>query len=162
MEWKKLLAMFKKLFRGKSFSEETFEEDVRTALDEHVAAERKAAADEAMKPLNEKVKALEKEVADLKPLADEGKAYRKGLCESYATLKAKVGDVDEKPETRERTMKVAEGFGIDFLKDEVKTLQKRTEEKFPDKGELGGGDDPEKKREQGGKKNPLIPEEKEG
>lgn len=159
MEWKKLLALFKKIFKGKSFGEETFEDDVKTALDEHITAERKAAADEAVKPLKEKILVLETEQAGLKPLAEEGKAYRADLCEKYASAKQKLGDIDDKPESLVKTKEIAGGFGIDFLKAELDVLGKRVEEKFPAESELGTDEDPDKKREKGGNKNALVPDE---
>ena len=154
----KLLAM---IFSGKSFTEDNptvLFNEIKTAMEEKI----KEAVEAAVKPLKEKIlllEPLEAKVKELQPLADEGKAFRQKLVEDYATLKTKIGDVDEKPETREKTIKLASGFGIDFLKDEVKTLQTRVEEKFPADPQLASGD-LNAQRGPGEKKNPLIPEEK--
>ncbi len=152
MDWKELQKILQRIFRNKNFTQENLEDDVKTALDEHVSSKVPAAVAEAKRP-------LETQIAELIPLAEEGKTYRKSLVEQYATLKAKLGDIDEKPETREKTLKIAGNFDIDFLLEEINILGKRVEEKFPSDLQLKGGDI--KDRSAAGEKNnnPLIPEE---
>lgn len=159
MDWKTLAAMFKRLFGSKAFSEDNLENDLKDAVAEYV----KSAVDAAVAALTAKVKELEPleaKVKELSPLAEEGKAYRAGLVTEYVAMKAKVGDIDEKPETAEKAKTIASGFPIDFLQAETAVLKARVAEKFPSTGELGKNDDDATgKRAQGGeKKNPLIPE----
>jgi len=151
----KLLKMLMKLFPGKSFTEEGLGDEIKAALDEHVKAESQKAVDAASAPLNQKI-------AELTPLAADGKAYRDGMVSSYVAQKAKLEEVSEKPEDQKALREVVEKYPVDFLKSEVAHLQKRVEEKFPANPQTQGDD---RRDKSGGEadKNQLIPEEeKEG
>jgi hypothetical protein len=152
-EMKEFLKKLAQLFPGKTFSEDNTLEEIKAAVEDRIKAETTKAVDVATAPLNEKIK-------DLQPLADEGKAYREGMVQDYVTLKAKLGEVSEKPEDQEAVKKVCAGYPLDFLKAEVRHLQGRVEEKFP-AGSQTKGDDRRDKSGDGGKKNPLVPEDKE-
>lgn len=160
MDLKTFLALCKKIFKGKSFTEDSFEDDMKFALGEYVAAEVKTATT----PLEAKIAELTPlaaKAAELAPLAEEGKAYRSSLCELYAGQKQKIGDIDDKPESLVKAKEIATGFSLEFLKAEIAVLGKRVEEKFPAGSELGGGDDAGEKRDQGGKKKNALGFDKE-
>lgn len=157
MDWKQLVAMLKRIFQGKSFSEDNLETEVKEALDAYA----KSAVEAAVKPLNDKIvllEPLEAKVKELEPLAADGKAYRESMVADYVTMKAKLGDVSEKKEDQDELKTVASAYPMKFLKAEVETLRKRVEEKFPDSQIKS--DDPNNKRGPGGEKNALVPEEK--
>jgi len=100
---------------------------------------------------------LKTKVAELEPLASEGKAYRKELVETYVTLRTKLEELKADDESKQKqSREVAGGFPVEFLKSEVEVLNKRVEEKFPDRGQLKAED--EKSRGKEADKNPLIPE----
>lgn len=178
MELTKLLAMLMRLFPGKTFTtEDAVESEVRAAIE---AGNRKAADDAVgplkmkiaelepfqakaaeLKPLADKVPALEAKVAELTPLANEGKAFREGLVAEYVKAKALLGHVTDKAEDQEKLKKTAASFDVDFLKSEVGHLQALVAEKNLDKSQLGGAGDPEAKKKAGEKKpNPLKPQVK--
>jgi hypothetical protein len=115
-----------------------------------------------LRPVAEKVKGLD--LDSLKTLAEEGKAFREDLVDRYASAKAKLGEVAETEEDREKMKGFARGFDVAFLKAEVRHLEARVAEKFPDTSQLKSGD-PEKEldKSETGEKNPLVPDEgKEG
>jgi hypothetical protein len=113
--------------------------------------------------LTSELKEQKDTVAELTPLAADGKAYRDGLVTEYVTAKAKLGECDEKPESQEALKKVAAGYPIDHLKKEVALLKDRVAEKFPDEPQTKGDMRKDKSadgKEKGWKeKNPLVPEE---
>lgn len=169
MEFTKLLAMLMRLFPGKTFTtEDAVESEVRAAIE---ASNRKAAED-ATGPLNAKIAELEPfkakvaefdpvkteaeglktKVAELTPLAADGKAYRDGLVTDYVASKAKLQEISEKPEAQEPVSKMAQGFPIEFLKSEVEHLRKRVAEKFPAGSETADQGDPEGKKKPAEKK----------
>ena len=155
----KFLKMLQRIFPGKAFTtEDNLPDEIKAALDAHAQGVADVKVADAVKPLNEKI-------AELTPLAADGKAYRDGLVAQYVALKAKLGEVAETPEAQDIVKSVAAAYPIDFLKSEVDTLQKRVEEKFPDEPKTKG-DDRQDKSEDGGAKdwrkdNPLTPK-KEG
>lgn len=158
-EMEKLLKILQRLFPGKSFTEDGLGDELKAALDAHAQAVAVEETAKAVKPLNEKI-------AELAPLAADGKTYRDGLVTQYVTLKAKIGEVAETPEAQEVVKKVAAAYPIDFLKAEVDVLQKRVDEKFPAEPQTQGDDKKDKSKEGTGEKdwtkdNPLTPE-KEG
>jgi len=146
----KILKLLAKLFPGKSFTEDGLGDEMKAALDEHVKAENQKAVDAAITPLNAKI-------AELTPLADDGKAYRDGLVADYVSKKAKLGDISEKPEDHAELKVVAAGYPMKFLKAEVETLQKRVEEKFPAEPQTKGDDRRDKSG--GDDENSLIPKD---
>ncbi|MDA8433698.1 MAG: hypothetical protein M0Z60_12165 [Nitrospiraceae bacterium] len=150
MTEKEFLALCKKIFKSKSFSAETLEDDMGAAFQAALDGAKKAGADEAAKSLNEKITELEGKVSDLAPLAADGKAFRDGLVTDYVALKAKLGEVCEKPEDQAAVKQVAAGYPIDFLRSEVKHLQARVEAKFPD-SQLSGDARRDKSGDLGGK-----------
>jgi hypothetical protein len=163
---KGLLKLLAKLFPGKSFSEEGLVDEIKEAFDE-MKQKAKQALDEVKTALTAKTQELEAsqaKVKELTPLATDGRAYRDGLISDYVAAKAKLGEVAETPEAQDAVKTVAAGYPIDFLKSEVKHLQTRVEEKFPDKSELGGGKEGEDARAEkgapaGSKNNDLVPDE---
>ncbi len=134
-----------KIFFGRNFSESGIYDEIKVAVDEKVAL----AVEGAKKPLNE-------EIERLRPLAEDGKAYRAGLMNEYITQKVKLGEVSEKPENQEALKGVIANYPIDFLKSELALLKTRVYAKFPAESQLGAGDFDRS----GGKskKNPLVPE----
>lgn len=108
---------------GQKLSESTAVEKIKavvTSLNEKVAG------------LEEKIKTLETENATLKPLAEQGKAYHKKMVETYALLKIKLKEVGDKPEEKTALTKMAEDLPLAFIEGEIKSLEKRVEEKFGD------------------------------
>ncbi|MDH4164744.1 MAG: hypothetical protein OEW15_18950 [Nitrospirota bacterium] len=158
---KDLLERLKGFF-GKTFSEgAVLFDEIKAATEEKI----KSAVDAATAPLKARIAELEplvKQVADLTPLANAGKAYIDDLVGRYVKAKAKLDEKKyETADTQDKLKKLAQGFDLDFLKSEVDDLEKRVAEKFPDKSELGGGGDPgnrDKSSGAGGKKNLLKPE----
>lgn len=129
------MAIFKLLSKktGKEIDDKNVDETVSALLDEKDA-----------------------KITELTPHADAGKKFRKVLVGDYVKLKIKIGDIPaDKPEKKEATEKMAEQLDLEFLQDEIKSLQARVDEKFPAEGQLDP-DDPEKTK--GADKNPLIPE----
>lgn len=135
-----------------------------------------ASKDERVKelePIEDEVKGLrslkekvgDTDLDEMKQLAEEGKAYRQSLVEAYVKHKAKLGECKETEEAQQGMKKFAGGFDIEFLKSEVEHLKKRVAEKFPDKGQVKGGD-PEGERDKSREEqneNAFVPkEEKEG
>ncbi len=107
------------------------------------------------------IEAKDARIAELVPLAEDGKAYREDLVKTYVANKAKLGEVAETPEAQNSLKQVAVGYPLDFLKSEVAHLQKRVEEKFPAEGQLSGDDRRDKSGDgKGTGDNPLVPEEK--
>ncbi len=136
-----------KIFFGRNFSESGLYDEIKVAVDEKL----NLAVEGAKKPLQE-------EINKLKPLAEDGKAYRAGLMNEYIAQKVKLGEVSEKPENQEALKGVIANYPIDFLKSELALLKTRVYAKFPAEAQLAGGDidrDNGKK-----KKNPLIPSDK--
>ncbi|NOZ68007.1 MAG: hypothetical protein GXP46_01860 [Deferribacteres bacterium] len=127
---------------GKTFSEDNAEDEIMAIFNEKDA----------------KLKELENKVAELEPLAADGRAYRKELVDSYVTLRTKLEELPADDENRQKQAReIAAGFPVEFLKSEVEVLQKRVEEKFPDEGQLKGGD-PDN-RDKNAKTNPLVPDD---
>jgi len=152
----KFLKILQRLFPGKNFTEDGLNDELKSALEAHAQTVATDEVAKATKPLNEKI-------AELTPLAADGKAYRDGLGTQYVTLKAKLGEVGETPEAQDKVKAVAATYPIDFLKTEVDALQKRVDEKFPDESQTKG-DDRRDKSGDGGEKdwkkeNPLVPKE---
>lgn len=157
----KFLKMLSTMY-GKNFTEENALDNIKAILD--VKDAKILELQETIKT----VKALEAKVAllapfeqrakDLEPLATDGKAYRDSLISDYVSLKAKLGEVAETPEAQGKVKVVVERYPVDFLKEEVKHLQKRVEEKFPCDPQLKGDD----RRDKSGdvkSVNKLIPKD---
>ena len=136
---------------GKTLTEDTYIDEAKALVKEHA-------------DLTAKVADLAKQVSDLTPLAADGKAYRESLVTSYVVNKAKIGDIDEKPESSERLKTLCSGWPLDFLKQEITALDRRVAEKFPDNAQTRGDDRRDKTGDgtAGGKgENPIIPKENE-
>lgn len=157
---KELVKRLMKTF-GKAFSEdeEKLHDEIKAFVDEK---------DAEIERLNTDAAAKATKIEELTPLAADGKAFRNELVTSYVTAKAKLGEVAETPEAQEKVKNVAAFYPIDFLKDEVKALQARVAEKFPDKAQTkgddiekgkGGGEEKEGDKWQKAEENPLIPKE---
>lgn len=116
-----------------------------TATEDQIAAGIKALVDEK-----------NARITELEPLAADGKAYREEMVKGYVAAKAKLGEVAETPEAQDRLKAVAAGYPLDFLKSELKHLETRVTEKFPDQGQLDA-EDPNAKRGKAADDNPLIP-----
>ena len=145
---------------GKAFTEDDEEklfDEIKALVDEK---------EQRITALATELEGARQKAASLEPLAADGKAYRDDLVGQYVTHKAKLGEVAETPEAQKAVREVAAAYPIAFLKDEVKTLEKRVCEKFPDTGKLPGdtrqdktGDDPPSGGKNWQTKNPLVPEE---
>ena len=145
---KELLAKLKALY-GKTFSEDGLFDELKAYVEEKIAV----AVEAAVAPLTAKV-------AELTPLAADGKTYRDELVKTFVANKAKLGECAETPEAQDALKKVVAQYPVDFLKAEVGHLQKRVDEKFPAGSQLDGKTDPEKRdnsKAAGGKVNPLKP-----
>jgi hypothetical protein len=157
-QMEKFLKILQRLFPGKSFTEDGLSDELKAALDAHAKSASDEAVATAVKPLNEKI-------AELSPLAADGKAYRDGLITQYVTLKAKLGEVAETPEAQDKVKAVAAAYPIDFLKSEVAALEKRVDEKFPAEPQTKGDERRDKSGDGGAvdwkKKNPVVPDDDE-
>ncbi len=141
---------------GKVFSEENAIDEIKELFDG-----KKTEMDALIKKVDEKdatITEKDKTISDLTPLAEDGKAYRKELVDSYVTLRTKLEEIPADDETKQKQAReIAESFPVDFLKSEAETLRKRVDEKFPDNGQLNT-DDPNKKRTET-KENKLKPQD---
>ena len=160
-EMEKFLKMLSTMY-GKNFTEENALDNIKALLDVKDAKILELQETiKIVKALEDKVKLLEpleQKVKDLEPLAADGKAYRDSLVSDYVSLRAKLGEVAETPEAQGKVKAVVERYPVDFLKEEVKHLQKRVEEKFPCDPQLKGDD----RRDKSGdtkSKNLLIPKD---
>ncbi len=137
----KLLAKLAKTF-DKNFTEENTVENVKAMIDakdaDIKAMQEKIKTVKALEDRVKQLEPLEQKVKDLEPLAADGKAFRDGLVTDYVALKAKLKEVAETPEAQKVVKDVAEKYPVEFLKQEVKHLQTRVEEKFPAEGQLKG------------------------
>jgi hypothetical protein len=145
---------------GKAFTD--------TMTDEQGFAQVKALMDEKdlkITTLTTDLSVRDSQIAELIPLAADGKAFRDDLVTQYVVAKSKLGEVAETPEAQKVVTDVAVTYPIAFLQSEVKTLEKRVFEKFPDTGKLRGsqGENRQTGSEGGEKtwkeKNPLVPDE---
>jgi hypothetical protein len=163
---KGLLRILGKLFPGVMFTEEGIADEIKDAV-EAMKQKAKEALDEVKESLKVKTQELvasEAKVKELTPLAADGKAFRDDLISQYVASKAKLSEVSEKEEEQKELRTIAAGYPIEFLRAEVKHLEARVAEKFPDKSQLGGGKAGENARTDKGapsgeEKNPLIPDE---
>lgn len=154
---KDLLAKLKALY-GKTFSEDGLFEELKAFVAEKVTAVEEAAKT-AKAALDAEILELKTKVAELSPLAADGKTFRDGLVVTYVTLKAKMEECAVTPEAQDKLKTVVATYPVDFLKSEVGHLEKRVAEKFPAESELPAGD-PEGKRAAPGteKKKSLRPD----
>lgn len=143
---KELLALFAAKFT-KTFTEENVIEGIIGFISEKDA----------------EITTLKGQVAELSPLAADGKAYREELITKYVTLKTKLEEIPaDSPEKQADAKKVAASFPIEFLKSEASALQKRVDEKFPVEKENLQSEDPNKGRKEDKDwkvKNPLVVED---
>ena len=149
---KRLLLTFNKAFTD-GMTEDQAIASVKALMDEK---------DGKIATLTTELAGKDAKIAELAPLASDGKAFRDKLVTDYVTSKAKLGEVAETPEAQAQVREVAGTYPISFLQSEVKTLRARVEEKFPSKGQLTGDERRDKSAdgEKGWKeKNPLVPED---
>lgn len=153
---KELMKLLARLFPGKLFTEDGLTDELKTAVEDHAKAHAAAEVEKAVKPLNEKI-------AELTPLAADGKAFRDDLVSKYVANKAKLGEVAETPEAQDKVKAVVAAYPMDFLRAEVDSLEKRVAEKFPAEQQLAGDERRDKSKDTGEgdwkKKNPLVPNE---
>jgi len=151
-EMKKLLALLGGLL-GKSFAEETNEEQVIDAVKGAIAAK-------------------ETEVrAELKPLVEEGKAYRKSLVDDAVKFGTLIDEVPTDADAQKKEADFLATLPIDRLKMLREKYETRAREKFPTHVVFAGKDqtDREKRAGQGketekkasGKKNYTDPADNE-
>lgn len=137
----KLLAKLAKMF-DKNFTEENTVENIKAMVDakdtEIKVMQEKIKTVKALEDRIKQLEPLEQKVKDLEPLAADGKAFRDGLITDYIALKAKLKEVAETSEAQKTVKDVVEKYPVEFLKQEVKHLQTRVEEKFPAEGQLKG------------------------
>ncbi|MCP4259097.1 MAG: hypothetical protein GY774_16550 [Planctomycetes bacterium] len=131
----KLKELLEKL--SKEFKTHFTEENIVDEIKSMVSDAGTKAADELTKKEGE-IKNFKKQITDLTPLAADGKAFREELVSENIRMKAALGDIAEKEEDQKSVKAVVEKHPIDYLKNENKSLQKRMEEKFDDKGNLKG------------------------
>lgn len=154
-ELKKLLEKLSKEFKT-LFTAENISAEIRSLVD---AAGAKA--DGQLTAKAAELKALQDKVNELTPLAADGRAYRKELVDGYVANKAKLGEVTEDPEEQKGLRAVVEAYPITFLKAESGFLQKRVEEKFPDKPQTKGDDSRDKSGDNGSEDDISVQEDKE-
>jgi len=130
--FKELLEKLKALFPGKAFTEGGLVDEIKALF-----AEKET-----------KIGDLEKEVGELKPLAEIGKAYREKLVAAFVQGKAKLGEVSEKAEDQKGMKEMAQGWPLSFLEKELSHVEKRVAEKYPDQPSIKS-DDPNKNRQAG-------------
>jgi hypothetical protein len=146
----KLMKAFGKVF---SEDEEKIFDEIKAVVDEK---------DTRIAALTQDTTAKDAKITELTPLAADGKAYREELVTQYVTHKAKLGEVGEIPEAQKSVKDVAAAYPVDFLRSEVKLLEARVFEKFPDTGKLKGDNRTDKTRDgkDGQEKvNPLVPKD---
>lgn len=140
-DMEKLLAKLAKMF-DKNFTEENTVENIKAMIDakdaDIKAMQEKIKTVKALEDRVKQLEPLEQKVKDLEPLAADGKAFRDSLVTDYVALKAKLKEVAETQEAQKVVKDVAEKYPVEFLKQEVKHLQTRVEEKFPSEGQLKG------------------------
>ena len=133
---------------GKQFAEDTPDDAVITAAKEVLSAK------------DGEIAGLKQKVDELQPLADEGKTFRQSLVDDFARMKAALGECEAAEEAVNKCKGFAGSMPIDYLKTEVKHLETRMIEKFPD-GQLKGEERRDKSDD--GKQvagdNPLIPKD---
>ncbi len=158
-ELKKLLERMSKQFKT-HITEDNVIDEVKTMID---AAAIKADTlttkkDKTITEQGTKITDLEKKVTELTPLASDGKTFREELVKENIRMKAALKDIPEKEEDQKGVKSVVEKHPIDYLKNENKSLQKRMEEKFDDKGQLKG-DEKREKSDESNKKMSIVPKE---
>jgi hypothetical protein len=82
---------------------------------------------EANASYRSKVAELEQKITTLIPLANYGAEYHKHLVSDYIKYKTTVGELEIAHQ--EQVKKMAEGWSISFLRDEVTLLLRRVSEK---------------------------------
>ena len=119
-----------------------------------------AAAKAALDAKDAEIGTLKTKLGELQPLADEGKSFRQALTDDYARMKAALGECAETEDAVTKCKGFAASMPIDYLKAEVKHLEGRMGEKFPD-AQLKGDDRRDKSTDgnKGAKDNPLIPKD---
>ncbi len=128
---------------GKSFADDTTEEQAAKAVEE------------AMKAKDDKISELSDQVEALKSTAELGKKFVDSTAAEYTRMKVLLGECEETEESKKMMNDFGKSMGIDFLQMEVKSLEKRVAEKFPD-GQLRGSDGGNTGAS--GDKNPLVVE----
>ncbi len=142
MEIMKNLLLKLGVILGKSFADDTTEEQAATAV--------KAAFDAK----DNEISNLQKQVSDMEESAKLGKKFIENTATEYARLKALLGECDESEEAKTKMVGFAKSMGIDFLELEVKSLTTRVAKKFPDGGQLSGSEGKKTQTD----KNPLVVE----
>lgn len=136
-------------------------ENMKEFLKKLSSALGKTFSEDSAETAVEQVKTLVAEkdakIAELAPLAADGKAYREELVAGYVASRAKLGEVTEKTEDQESLKKVVSAYPIEFLKSESKILAQRVAEKFPTGSQLAG--DPSRDKSAKANDNPLIPKD---
>jgi len=82
-------------------------------------------------------------VKELKALASDGKAYRDSQVKEYVRIGRLVGKLPDDPDALKSKQAVIEGFPMDFLLDEITSLQAEATAKGLFTSQLGGGEDPD-------------------
>ncbi len=149
-----LITHVKDLSDGKEKAEsELTESQDKVKTLETEAVEMKKSLDEA----NEKLKTLE-------PMEKQAKLAREDMEKRYIDAKDKLEEGPADDDGKKTLKTVVKGFPLLHLADEVKHLEDRVADKFPDAAQTKGGD-PDESRDKSDKKgekaeNPLKPETK--
>ncbi|MDH4319883.1 MAG: hypothetical protein OEV73_00140 [Desulfobulbaceae bacterium] len=135
---------------GKSFGDDTTDDQITESVKSVIAAK------------DAKITELTGQVEESKAMAALGKQFQDGLIADYVRMKAALGEIEQTEEAKTKTKGFAATFDVEFLGQEVKGLQKRMNEKFPDGGQLEGDDRRDKSADSTdaaftGSKNPLVP-----
>lgn len=142
-DMKKMLLLIGTML-GKSFADDTTEDALANEVKIVLGAK------------DAEIGTLKQKVAELEPLAADGKSYRDSLVADYVRMKAALGEAETDATKQEGVKAFAGGMPMAMLQAEVKHLQTRMEQKFPG-GQLDAGD-PNHNRgtDKGADDNPLI------
>lgn len=149
MSMKTLKILLGKLL-GKSFGDDTTEEQLAQAVEAVIVEKEKQIAD------------LQAEKSELTEMADVGQKYRKQLTDEYVRMKTALGECEETETAAKELTKFAAELPMGFVEGEVAALEKRMAEKFPATHQTKGDERRDKTADgasAGEEGNVLIPDD---
>ncbi len=144
---KEVIEKLKKVFSGKTFTEEGVVEEIKAMVDEK----------------DDKIK-------ELSPLAEEGRAYRKSLVDDTVRYGMMIDEVPSDEAGQKNEAAFYQTLPVERLKTMRDKFEKSAREKFPDKFTFAGkdtsdrqkqADEARKKAATTGKKDYTMPEHNE-
>ncbi len=121
----KTLLMFLGAYLSKSFADDTTEDQVLEVVKS------------TLKSRDDKITELTGQVDSLKADAELGKKYLDSQAAEYARLKALLGECKEDEDSKKAMTTFAKSMGMDFLSIELKNLEARVAERYP-QGQIKG------------------------